>query len=250
MRAAASAPRGRRRTSSGATVATTRPARASPGAIGYRFSCLSLGAPGERGLQRPAGAPASISPPTPHRRGSRGSWGGGGQPSPSGREEEARRPPATESSALPKPEKKQDTEEATPRTRRDGAGAPEGAEGGGPQGPARHLPSAQPESQPRPLPAANPVTALPPAPSRPLPRTPATGARAPPPFPQPRPQARLGLLPLQIAQRPPAPFKVLEGRVSHQTLSGRNLARPPLLADPHFQGSHQDRPLYTRDKAN
>lgn len=111
--------------------------------------------------------------------------------------------------------------------------------GGGPQGPARHLPSAQPESQPRPLPAASPVTALPPAPPRPLPRTPTTGARAPPPFPQPRPQARLGLLPLQIAQRPPAPFKVHEGRVSHQTLSGRNLARPPLLADPHFQSSGQ-----------
>lgn len=74
---AASAPRGRRRTSSGAAVATTRPAPASPGAIGYRFSCLSLGAPGERGLHRPAGAPASISPPTPHRRGSHGSGPGG-----------------------------------------------------------------------------------------------------------------------------------------------------------------------------
>ena len=95
MRAAASAPRGRRRTSSGAAVATTRPAPASPGAIGYRFSCLSLGAPGERGLHCPAGAPASISPPTPHRRESHGSGAGGRQSSPGGREEEAQRPPAT-----------------------------------------------------------------------------------------------------------------------------------------------------------
>ncbi|XP_061285219.1 uncharacterized protein LOC133254879 [Bos javanicus] len=177
MRAAASAPRGRRRTSSGAAVATTRPAPASPGAIGYRFSCLSLGAPGERGLHCPAGAPASISPPTPHRRESRGSGAGGRQSSP-------------ESSALPKPEEKQDTEEATPRTRGDGAGAPEGAEGGGPQGPARHLPSAHPESQPRPC--HRPTT----APPRPLPRTPARGERAPPPFPP---------TPASGAPRPPPP---------------------------------------------
>lgn len=78
---AASAPIGGRRTSPGAAVAAARPAGASPGAIGYRFSCLSLGAPGERGLHRPAGAPVSISPLSPHRRGSLGairpSWAGG-----------------------------------------------------------------------------------------------------------------------------------------------------------------------------
>lgn len=98
--------------------------------------------------------------------------------------------------------KKQDTEETTPKTRGDGAGAPEGAERGGPQGPARHLPSAHPESQPRPLPAASPVTALPrpplpgPFPGRrrqgrelPLPSpTPASGAPRPPPPPN-RPKA-------------------------------------------------------------
>lgn len=95
-----------------------------------------------------------------------------------------------ESSALPKPEEKQDTEEATPRTRGDGAGAPEGAEGGGPQGPARHLPSAHPESQPRPC--HRPTT----APPRPLPRTPARGERAPPPFPP---------TPASGAPRPPPP---------------------------------------------
>lgn len=79
--AVASTPTGSRRTSPGAAVAAARPARASPGAIGYRFSCLSLGAPGERGLHRPAGAPASISPLSPHQRGSPGaaepSWAGG-----------------------------------------------------------------------------------------------------------------------------------------------------------------------------
>lgn len=78
---AASAPTSSRRTSPGAAVAKARLARASPGAIGYRFSCLSLGAPGERGLHRPAGAPASISLLSPHRRRSPGAtkprWAGG-----------------------------------------------------------------------------------------------------------------------------------------------------------------------------
>lgn len=78
---AASAPIGGRSTSPGAAVAAARPAGASPGAIGYRFSCLSLGAPGERGLHRPAGAPVSISPLSPHQRGSLGatrpSWAEG-----------------------------------------------------------------------------------------------------------------------------------------------------------------------------
>lgn len=64
---------------------------------------------------------------------------------------------------------------------------------------------------------------------------------------RPRLPACRGLLPHQIAQMPPAPFKVRGGRVSYQTLSSGNLAPLP---DPHFHRSHQERSLYTWDKAN
>lgn len=100
-----------------------RSARASPGAIGYRFSCLSLGAPGEQGLHRPAGAPASIAPLSPPQRGEGGRgdvgpWrqvgldkpgGGGSGPAPrslglnGGGDAGARLPPASPSGVAPNP---------------------------------------------------------------------------------------------------------------------------------------------------
>ena len=253
MRAAASAPRGRRRTSSGAAVATTRPAPASPGAIGYRFSCLSLGAPGERGLHCPAGAPASISPPTPHRRESHGSGAGGRQSSPGGREEEAQRPPATgrrggkgvrargsrqpvsrgrpphppphplpsqvahsssgrcplafQSPRHSRNQKKNKTRKRPPPGPEEMALGPLRA----PRGAAHRDP---PVTSPRLTRSRSPdpVTALPRPPQGPFPGRRQEGSELPLPSPQPRPQARLGLLPLQIAQRPPAPFKVHEGK--------------------------------------
>lgn len=153
-----------------------------------------------------------------------------------------------ESLALPKPEKNKTRKRPPPRPEEMVLGplrAPKGAAHRDPPVTSPRLTRSR-----SPDPSRRPALSPPyPGPPRPLPRTPAAGARAPPPFPPPRPQARLGLLPLQIAQRPPGPFKVHEGRVSHQTLSGRNLAPHP-LADPHFQGSHQDRSLYTLDKAN
>ena len=278
--AAASAPTGGRRTSPEAAIAATRPAPASPGAIGYRFSCLSLGAPGERGLHRPAGAPASISPLTQHRRGSRGatkpSWAGGGgaETTCNGRRGErgcglgapANKspgvvhpppPPASQvahsssgwcplaSRALGTPKSIRKTRHGRghPRTRGDGAG-PLRATRGRPKGTRSSPPLRSPGVAAATPPAADPVTARTPAP-RPLPGTPETGARAPPR--RPRHPACLGLLPHQIAQMPPAPFKVRGGRVSHQTLSSGNLAPLP---DPHFHRSHEERSLYTWDKAN
>lgn len=93
-----------------------RSARASPGAIGYRFSCLSLGAPGEQGLHRPAGAPASIAPLSPPQRGE-GGWRqvglakpgrGEGETTPPGEPRGegaagARLPPASPSGVVPNP---------------------------------------------------------------------------------------------------------------------------------------------------
>lgn len=93
-----------------------RSGRASPGAIGYRFSCLSLGAPGEQGLHRPVGAPASIAPLSPPQRGE-GGWrqvgpakperdGGGTTPPQEPRAEGgagARLPPASPSGVVPNP---------------------------------------------------------------------------------------------------------------------------------------------------
>lgn len=75
----ASTPLGSRRTSPRAAVAA-RLARASRGAIGYRFSCLSLGAPGRARPTPPGRSPGLDFATCPTLVG-----GARGQPSPAGR---------------------------------------------------------------------------------------------------------------------------------------------------------------------
>lgn len=215
--AAASAPTGGRSTSPGAAIAATRPAPASPGAIGYRFSCLSLGAPGERGLHRPARAPASISPLTQHRRGSRGatkpSWAGGrgaettcngrrgergcGLGAPANKSPGVVHPPTPCLAScafkfrpvplgLQSPRHSQSHKKNKIRKRplqdpRRWRWA-RGRRGGGPRGPARYLPSVHPESQPRPL--RRPALSQPgPRPQGPFPGRRRHGLELPPPPP-------------------------------------------------------------------
>lgn len=87
---AASAPSGSRRTSPRAAVAAARPAPASPRAIGYRFSCLSLGAQGRARPTLPGRNPgldfATFPTPAGEARGIQAQLGG---------REEERRSPAT-----------------------------------------------------------------------------------------------------------------------------------------------------------
>lgn len=87
---AASAPSGSRRTSPRAAVAAAGPAPASPRAIGYRFSCLSLGAQGRARPTPPGRNPgldfATFPTPAGEAGGIQAQLGG---------REEVRRSPAT-----------------------------------------------------------------------------------------------------------------------------------------------------------